>query len=214
LADQKAVVRAGVDVLLHTVAAQKIDEELVSIIREKKPYWVPLIGLGDKTEVCDGDPFVTQTLPAKLVAEIRATTVVRPLEATCGQLPPNAATREENLRNNFPKMIAAGARLVLGTDAGISAGYTFGSAEYHELGRWVQFGLPPSQAIVAATSKAAEVMGLTDTGSLAPGHRADFIVLDANPLEDIANTRHMDRVYLSGVQLDRTSLLERWSSRK
>jgi imidazolonepropionase-like amidohydrolase len=210
LADQKAVVRAGVDVLLHTVAAQKIDEELISLIKQKKPYWVPLIGLGDKTEVCDNDPFVTQTLPAKLVAAIRATTVVRPLQPTCGQLPANAATREEMLANNFPKMIAAGARLVLGTDAGVSSGYTFGSAEYHEIGRWVQFGLSPSQAIVAATSRGAEVMGLSDTGILAPGKRADFIVLDANPLDNVRNARQIDSVYFRGVKLDRDALLEKW----
>jgi imidazolonepropionase-like amidohydrolase len=210
LADQKAVVRAGVDVLLHTVAGAKIDEELIALLQEKRPYWVPLIGLGDRTDVCDNDPFVTQTLPAKLVAEIQATTVVRPLEATCGQLPPNAATREENLRTNFPKMIAAGARLVLGTDAGISSGYTFGSAEYHELGRWVQFGLPAAQAIAAATSRGAEVMRLTDTGSLAAGERADFIVLNENPLEDIRNARQIDSVYFGGLKLDRQALLKKW----
>jgi len=62
LPDQKAVVRAGVDVLLHTVGGQKIDEELVSLLKEKKPYWVPLIGLGDRTEVCENDPFVVQAL--------------------------------------------------------------------------------------------------------------------------------------------------------
>jgi imidazolonepropionase-like amidohydrolase len=212
LADQKAVVRAGVDVLLHTVAAQKIDEELVSLIKEKKPYWVPLIGLGDRTDVCDNDSFVTQTLPAKLVAEIQATTVVRPLEATCGQLPANAATREENLRNNFPKMIAAGARLVLGTDAGISSGYTFGSAEYHEIGRWVQFGLSPSQAIMAATSRSAELMGLADSGTLAAGKRADFIILNTNPLDNIRNARQIDSVYLRGAKLDRAALLAKWKN--
>ena len=210
LADQKAVVRAGVDVLLHTVGGQRIDEELISLLKEKRPYWVPLIGLGDKTDVCDNDPFVTQTLPARLVAAIRATTVVRPLEPTCGQLPPNAATREEMLTNNFPKMIAAGARLVLGTDAGVSSGYTFGSAEYHEIGRWVQFGLSPSQAIAAATSRGAQVMGLTDTGLLAAGKRADFIVLDANPLDDIRNARRIESVYFQGVKLDREALLGKW----
>jgi imidazolonepropionase-like amidohydrolase len=160
--------------------------------------------------VCDNDPFVTQSLPAKLVAEIQATTVVRPLEATCGQLPPNAATREENLRNNFPKMIAAGVRLVLGTDAGISSGYTFGSAEYHELGRWVQFGLPASQAIAAATSRGAEAMGLKDAGTLAAGMRADFIVMNANPLDDIRNARQINSVYLHGINVDRQALLAKW----
>src|SRR5260370_38002660 len=114
------------------------------------------------------------------------------------------------LLNNFPKMIAAGARLVLGTDAGISSGHTFGSSEYHEIGRWVQFGLSPSLAIVAATSRSAEVMRLSDTGTLAAGKRADFIVLDANPLDDIRNARRIDSVYLHVAKLDRKALLDKW----
>src|SRR5258705_4881465 len=103
--------------------------------------------------MCDNERFIVETLPSKLVATIRATTVVRPLEPSCGPPAPNNAAREEILANNFSKMIAAGARLVLGTDAGISSGYTFGSSEHHEIARWVQFGLPPAEAIVAATSR-------------------------------------------------------------
>src|SRR5207244_518501 len=101
------------------------------------------------------------------------TTEARPLAPSCGPRSPNAATRETMLSNNFKKMIDAGARLVLGTDAGISSGYTFGSADHHEIARWVEFGLSPSDAIVAATARPAELLGLSDLGSLAAGKRAD-----------------------------------------
>jgi imidazolonepropionase-like amidohydrolase len=211
LPDQKAVVRAGVDVLVHTVGNERLDEEFLAILREKKPYWTTVIGLGDRTELCDDDTFAAQTLPSKVVAAIRATTEARPLAPNCGPRSPNAATRDETLANNFSKMIAAGARLVLGTDAGIHPGYTFGSADHHEIARWVQFGLPPSQALVAATSRPAELLGITDLGTLAAGKSADFIVLDANPLDDIRNTRRIASVYLRGVKLDRESLAARWS---
>jgi imidazolonepropionase-like amidohydrolase len=209
LADQKAVVRAGVDVLVHTVANEKIDEEFLSILTEKKPYWTTVIGLGDRPELCDNDPFVAETLPANVVAAIRETKEARPLAPSCGPRP-TAASREEMLAGNFQKMIAAGARLVLGTDAGIHPGYTFGSAEHHEMARWVQFGLSPADAIVAATSRPAAAAGLTDLGVLAAGRSGDFLVLDANPLDDIRNTRRIAAVYLRGTRLDRDRLLAQW----
>ena len=214
LPDQKAVVGAGIDVLVHTVQNEPLDAEFIALLKEKKPYWTTVIGLGDRTEVCDNDPFITQTLPASLVAKIRATTEPRPLEPSCGPKSPNVERREALLKRNVMAMVAAGARLLLGTDAGISSGYTFGSADHHEIARWVEFGLTPAQAIVAATSRPAEYLGLTDTGTLAVGKRADFIVLDANPLENIRNTRAINAVYLSGTKLDRDALLKRWNSTK
>jgi imidazolonepropionase-like amidohydrolase len=107
-------------------------------------------------------------------------------------------------------MIAAGARLVLGTDTGIHAGHTFGTGDHHELARWVQLGLSPADAIVAATSRPAQLLGIADMGTLAAGKSADFIVLDANPLDDIHNTRKIASVYLGGRRLDREALRAAW----
>jgi imidazolonepropionase-like amidohydrolase len=66
--------------------------------------------------------------------------------------------------------------------------------------------------IVAATSRPAEQLGLKDVGVLAEGRSADFMVLNANPLDDIANTRNIDSVYLGGSRLDRNGLLLRSGS--
>jgi imidazolonepropionase-like amidohydrolase len=210
LPDQKAVVRAGADVLVHLVQNEKLDDEYLALLREKKPYWATVIGLGDPTAVCAHDPFFEQALPAKVIASIRANLERRPLTANCATPSPNASAREAILAYNFPRMIEAGARIVLGTDTGIEPGHTFGSGEHVELARWVQLGLTPSQAITAATKRPAELMGLADMGTLAVGKRADFIVLDANPLENILNTRRISSVYLDGVEFDRAALLTRW----
>jgi imidazolonepropionase-like amidohydrolase len=212
LPDQKAVVRAGADVLVHMVQNERLDDEYLALLEEKKPYWATVISLGDPTGVCDNDPFFEQALPPTVVATIRATTERRPLAPSCGPPAPTAARREEILAYNFPRMIAAGARIVLGTDTGIQPGHTFGSGEHVELARWVQLGLTPAQAIVAATGRPAELMGLEDMGTLATGKRADFIVLDANPLENIRNTRRISSVYLDGVKFDRDALLARWKN--
>jgi imidazolonepropionase-like amidohydrolase len=210
LPDQKAVVRAGADVLVHLVQNEKLDEEYLALLREKKPYWATVIGLGDPTAVCEHDPFFEQALPTKVITGIRATTERRPLAASCGPPSPNASAREAILAWNFPRMIGSGARIVLGTDTGIEPGHTFGSGEHVELARWVQLGLTPSQAITGATQRPAELMGLADRGTLAVGKRADFIVLDANPLENIRNTRQISSVYLDGVKFDREAVLARW----
>lgn len=207
LGDQKGVVKAGVDVLVHTLMAEKVDDEFIAILRAKRPYWTPVMGLGDRSELCDGDDgFIEQSLTASVVGDIKAGRTWLPSPPCSAPPSPQFAERERNLQYNFPKYIAAGARIVLGTDAGVSAKYSFGFAEHHELGMYVRLGLSPAEAIVAATSRPTEVLRIRDTGVLAKGKRADFIVLNANPLENIRNTRAIDGVYLSGVRLDRAAL--------
>lgn len=207
LADQKGVVKAGVDVLVHTVVAEKLDDEFLALLQEKKPYWAPVMGLADRSELCDGsNPFIEQVLPDSVIADIRAGKTWLPSPPCSAPPTPQAALREENLKYNFPKYLAAGARIVLGTDAGVSAKYSYGFAEHHEIGMYVRLGMTPADAIRVSTSRPAELLHLTDTGTLAKGKRADFVVLNANPLEDILNTRQMDSVYLAGAKLDRAAL--------
>jgi imidazolonepropionase-like amidohydrolase len=207
LPDQKAVVRAGADVLVHMVQNTKLDDEYLALLRQKKPYWVTVLTLGDRAAVCEPDPFFEQALPRSVIEQIRAATERRPLTANCA---PNPAGREEIMAYNFPRMIEAGARIVLGTDTGIEPGHTFGSGEHVEMARWVQLGLTPMQAIVAATQRPSELMGRKDMGTLAVGKRANFIVLDANPLDDIHNTRKIADVYFDGAKFDRDGLRQRW----
>ena len=70
----------------------------------------------------------------------------------------------------------------------------------------VAAGLTPSQAIVAATRTSAEILNLDRLGTLAEGKSADFVVLDANTLDDITNTRRISQVYLRGHRVDRENL--------
>jgi imidazolonepropionase-like amidohydrolase len=78
----------------------------------------------------------------------------------------------------------------------------------------VASGMTPAQVIVAATRNAAELLNVTDAGAVAARKSADFIVLDANPLDDITNTRRIAAVYLRGSQVDRAGMRARWTSGK
>lgn len=206
MADQKAVVRAGADVLVHTVLSEPLDEELMALLREKRPYWTTVVGLSDRSEACNRDPFVDQSYPAHVLEEIR--------HKDCAPPSPAALNRDRLWAINLPKYISSGARLVLGTDAGIDARHAFGWADHHELSRWVQAGLTPAEAIIAATSRPAALLGLADLGTLAPGKRADVLVLGANPLESISHTRRIEDVYLNGVALDRAAMQREFQRRQ
>ena len=72
-------------------------------------------------------------------------------------------------------------------------------------------GMTPAQVLVAATSTGAGILGLDELGVIAPGKSADFAVLDANPLDDITNTRRIAQVYLRGTAVDRARLRAQWT---
>ena len=96
-------------------------------------------------------------------------------------------------------MSAAGVRIVVGTDGNTPY------APHVEMLDMVTAGMTPAQVLLAATSSGAAFLKMTDTGTIAASKSADFIVLDANPLENIANTRKISSVYLRGAAVDRSS---------
>jgi molybdate transport system substrate-binding protein len=107
---------------------------------------------------------------------------------------------------------AAGVRFGLGDDTGATnGGQYFGFGSHLEMASMVEAGLTPAEAIAAATRESAAILNLDTMGSIAAGKSADFIVLDANPLDDINNTRRIADVYLRGAKLDRAALRAKWT---
>ena len=99
----------------------------------------------------------------------------------------------------------AGGIIVAGTDAS-NPMIVPGASLHTELSLLVQAGLSPSDALLAATGRAAALLGADSIGVLAPGKVADLVVLDGDPRSDIANTRKILRVMLGGVLMTRDSL--------
>ena len=106
---------------------------------------------------------------------------------------------------NLKILSDAGVPIALGTDSGAGGGRWQGYFEHVEMEMMVEAGMTPMQVLVAATSAAAAASNLDQVGTIAPGKAADLLVLDANPLDDIRNTRQIDSVWVAGRQLANTN---------
>ena len=197
LADAKDLLRAGVDGFAHTVRDRDIDAEYMELVREHPHVWtVPNLPGSPLTH--DDLPWLSETLPPFEVENLR-----RQAEQLETEGP--GASFEVQCRN-LARNREAGMIIGMGTDSGVSVGWT----THTELRDMARCGLSPMEAIVAATRANAGVLGLGDLGTVAAGKSASFVVLDADPLEDIENTRRIAAVYLRGEPVDRGALRARF----
>ena len=193
LADAKGLVRAGLDGFAHGVRDMDVDDEFMELLAERPDFFlIPnLPGSGTRTEA-DLD-FLSETLSAEEIEGMR--------EQMAGSPPSGPSEGFLTQARNLVRMKDAGVRIGVGTD-GRGAGWNV----HEEMADMVTAGMTPAEVIVAATSTSAEILMLEDRGTVAGGKSADFIVLDANPLDDIKNTRRIDSVYLRGDAVDRAAV--------
>ena len=202
LADAKALLAAGLDGFAHSVRDQPVDDELIKTMKARGVFLIPTLVRDEVLFAYANnlpwlkDPFFLAGLEPGALAIIRS-----PENIEKGSKDPDIAKYRAGLqmaKMNLKTLHDGGVKIAFGTDSGIPTRFP-GYFEHRELQLMVEAGLTPMQAITAATATNAEILGgAKEYGTLQAGKRADFMVLDANPLDDIHNTEKLSAVWQAG----------------
>jgi imidazolonepropionase-like amidohydrolase len=208
LADAKAALQAGADVIAHSVRDVPVDAEFVRELKARNACYTPTLMREVSTFVYGStppwarDPFFLQGAGPAMADELSDPARQAQVQASTGYK--QGLRYKEGLeiaKRNLKTLSDAGVRIGMGTDTG-PAGRWQGFFEHLELEMMVDAGMTPMQVIVAATGAAAECHGKSgQIGTIQPGAAADLLVLNANPLDDIRNTRQIRSIWIAGREL-------------
>ena len=205
LADAKATLLAGADMIAHSVRDTAVDDQFVNALKSRDVCYSPTLTREISTFIYDSapswvdDPFfvkgVDKDIPAQLKDPKRHEQVRNSAGWKAGQ---QYKASLEVAKRNLKTLVDKGVRIAFGTDTGPPARFQ-GFFEHIELEMMVDAGLTPMQALVSATGDAARCHKRAgEFGTLAPGAAADLVILGANPLDNIRNTRSIEQVWIAG----------------
>ena len=202
LEDAKRLAAQGVDGFVHSVRDKPIDKQLTDAMKEKGIVQVAATLSREaamfayaKPAPQLNDPFFQQSLSAEALRLLASPERQKTVASSPAY--PRLPAFFDMAMANLKRESAAGVHYGLGTDSG-PPGRVAGYSGHWEMELMVKDGFTPGQAIQAATEYGAEVLGAKDLGTLERAKWADFVVLDANPLQDIRNTRKINSVYIAG----------------
>ena len=205
LADAKATLQAGADMIAHSVRDTAVDDQFVTALKSRDVCYSPTLTREISTFIYDtapawvDDPFFTKgvekDIPSQLKDPKRHEQVRNSAGWKAGQ---QYKASLEVAKRNLKTLVDKGVRIAFGTDTGPPARFQ-GFFEHLELEMMVDAGLTPMQALVSATGDAARCHRKAgEFGTLAPGAAADLLILGANPLDNIRNTRSIEQVWIAG----------------
>jgi imidazolonepropionase-like amidohydrolase len=206
LDDAKKLLAAGADMMAHSVRDKPVDDEFIKLMKDKKACYCATLTRELSTFVYGEtpdfftDPFFTKEYDTAIFAPLKD-----PKRQEQMRNSKSAQTYKQQLpvaMANLKALSDQGVPIAFGTDSGVSTRF-FGYFEHVEMAMMAEAGLSPMQIIVSATKTAADCMGLKGLGTLEAGKWADFVVLTANPLDDIKNTRMIESVWIGGEQLEK-----------
>jgi imidazolonepropionase-like amidohydrolase len=203
LADAKSLVNDGVDVLAHSVRDKPVDAELIAAMKRRGVWYIPTFTVDESFYIYAQHPgFMQINFFKEAVSPVLLTTWESEAYSKKVDGDPKTAQHKADFamdQQNLKALYDAGVLVGFGTDSGAMPARIPGFSEHRELEDMVQAGLTPMQAIVCATKNNSELLKIEATrGTLRPGKRADLIVLAANPLDDITNTRSIVTIFHDG----------------
>jgi len=206
LTDARKLVAAGIDIMAHSIRDAEIDDELIAEMKKNHVIYIPTLSLDEYFYIYGDDPywlhepFFRTSLEPGVYGMITSPGYKERLKN-------NPITEQEKTAlqialKNLIKLHKAGIVIALGSDSGATPVRTQGFSEHLEMELMVQAGLTPLEAIEVATLNGARLLKIDkDRGTLVPGKKADFIVLNQDPLNDIRNTHSILAVWKDGKKV-------------
>lgn len=210
----KDALRAAATLLVHSVTSEPVDEEFLALARAAGTAYTPTLMVSDGYRQVAVRRFARERQPLACVDPMTRTKALATDTVALDRRPPEeqVARRTGAVERQYTQALAnlrrvheAGIPVVLGTDAGNPLTLP-GASVFMELEAMQAAGLSPMDVLVAATRNGATAMGLDSTGTVTPGFVADLLVLDADPLADIANVRRISMVVRRGRIYTRAEL--------
>jgi imidazolonepropionase-like amidohydrolase len=207
LEDAKALLRAGVDMIAHSVRDKDIDDEFIGLMKARNVPYCPTLTrelstfVYESTPAFFSDPFFTREADRAVVAQLQEPARQEAMRQSKSAQGYKAAVVVA--KRNVKKAADAGLLVVMGTDAGPFPERFQGYFEHVEMEMMADAGLTPAQIVRASTVDAARAMKVESVGALTTGAWADFVALDRNPLQDIRHTKTIGGVWIAGNQVKR-----------